>query len=241
MNLVTYTLIFLLLFSGGMKNHSIQPGPGDNVFTGTAHQPDSLRDRQHLYNGVLWNNNYRRIEGDPYLFTNIFLPADIYFNGKHFAGVKIRYDIYADEIMIPRNLDQIIILNKEMVDSFSIKYNDRIFNFINNHPDSLTGSGGYLNILYKGRTDLYVKYEKRILTEVTDQNDGEFSQRHKILLVTGNRVHELNRLKDILNIAGDQKDIIRRYVNENRIKVTRKQPDSFIPLVRLYDSLKMGS
>lgn len=238
MNLLTCTLLLLFCsLTGNTRSASLFQS--DDLYCRTGLQPDSLRDRQHLYNGVLWANSYRRITGDPYLFTNIFLPAELSFNGRKFTEVKLRYDIHNDHIMIPLNLDQIIIMNKEMVDSFSISYNNRVYNFINNHSDTLPAISGYLNILYKGRSALYVKYEKKINMEVTDYSDGEFYQRQRVLFVTDGRVHELSKLKDIFNIAGDKKKMIRSYMNENRIKVNRKQPDSFIPLVRFYDSLKM--
>jgi len=39
-------------------------------------------------------------------------------------------------------------------------------------------------------------------------------------------------------ILENEKDQIRKYIKENKLKVTRKIPESFVPVVRYYDSLR---
>lgn len=199
--------------------------------------PDSLRDRQFLYNGKLWANNYKRYNGNPYLFADYFLPGEIWFNGRHFSNVEIRYDIFSDEIMIPRTREQIISLNREMVDSFSIVFEKKKYNFINVQADSLSRVRGYVNVIYDGRSLLYVKYSKGIFTNVTDGSDGEFYQVSRMYIVLDGIPSEIEKLKDLLKLIGPQTDQVRDFIRKEKIKVSRNIPESFLPVVRFYDSI----
>jgi hypothetical protein len=199
--------------------------------------PDSLRERQILYNGILWKNSFNRFVGDQFLFTNIFLPGTVGLNGKTFVNILIRYDIYSDEIMIPRNLEQIIRLNKEMVDSFSIVFENKSYKFIKISSDSLNDLKGYVNVLYNGRSALYVKYRKDIFTEVTSESDGKFYQVHTIYFMKEGIAFPVKSLKDICRILENERIKIHEFVKENKLKLTRKVPESFVPVIRYYDSL----
>ncbi len=199
--------------------------------------PDSLRDRQFLYNGTEWKNSFHRIEGDQYLFTNLFMPGSVTFNGRTFINIQIRYDIFSDEIMIPRSLDQIILLNKEMVDSFYFVFDNNFYKFKKINEDSLNEPKGYVNVLYDGKSALYVKYVKRIATEIRDNSDGRFYQVYTIYFVKDGIPVPVTGMKDIFRILENEKNNLREFIKKNRLKVTRKLPESFVPVIRYYDSL----
>ncbi len=202
-----------------------------------VNMPDSLRDRQFLYNGTEWKNEFRRITGDQFLFTNLFLPGSVTFNGRTFINLKIRYDIYSDEIMIPRSLDQVIQLNKEMVDSFYFVFDNNFYKFRKINEDSKSEPKGYVNVLYEGRSALYVKYVKRISTAISDYSDGRFYQVYTIYFEKDGIPEPVTGMKDICRMLEDEKELLRNFVRKNRLKVTRKLPGSFVPVIRYYDSI----
>jgi hypothetical protein len=45
-------------------------------------------------------------------------------------------------------------------------------------------------------------------------------------------------MNDIYRILENESDKIREYIKENKLKVTRKVPESFVPVIRYYDSLR---
>ncbi len=199
---------------------------------------DTLKERQILYNGILWINKYHKFEGDQYLFSDIFLPGSLYFNNHIFRNIELRYDILSDEIMIPQSRDVIVQLNKEMVDSFILVFENKEYRFINLREDSLLGSSGYFNVLYDGKSALYSKYIKTIATVITDKSNGYFNETMHLILVLDEKAYKISKLRDILNLVPSESDRIKSFVREKRLKVTIKNPDSFIPVVRYYDSLK---
>jgi hypothetical protein len=140
--------------------------------------------------------------------------------------------------MIPRNRDVIVQLNKEMVDSFTLVFENKTYRFLNFRNDSLMGSGGYFNVLYEGKSALYVKYNKSITTVITDKSDGYFNQIVHLFLVMDGKDYKINRLKDIMNLVPGANEQIRKFIRSKKLKVTIKNPESFVPVIRYYDSLK---
>jgi hypothetical protein len=120
----------------------------ESVFSNISEQ-DTIRERQLLYNGILWKNMYHRIKEDQFLFSDYFLPGTLSINGQTFKNLKIRYDIYSDEILIPLNLEDIVQVNKEMVDSFTISFENKVYKFTRFREEALKGLNGYVNVLYE--------------------------------------------------------------------------------------------
>jgi hypothetical protein len=239
MNRIAFVWIFLLTIS--YKDCLLSIGNHESAtFNLNRSEQDTLKDNQNLYTGKVWKNNYRRINGDQFLFTNYFLPGTISANGKTFKNLSIRYDIYSDEIMIPVNLEEIVQLNKEMVDSFSITFENKVHSFSKIAEDSLNSTNdlkGYLYVLYQGLSALYIKYNKYILTNITEKSDGDFVQTHKIYLVKDKIVREIITKNDLYKALAEYKVQIKDYLKKSKIKVSKNRPESFVPVIRFYDSI----
>jgi hypothetical protein len=124
-----------------------------------------------------------------------------------------------------------------MVDSFNIVFDNKIYRFLKLDEISLTEPKGYINILYHGKSTLFVKYVKRMSVEITNESDGEFYQVYTIYFMKNSVIYPLKRLDDIYSIVGNKKAQIQVFIKETKLKVNRKVPESFIPVIRFYDSL----
>lgn len=196
---------------------------------------DTTKERQLLYKGIVWSNIYHRFIGNQYLFSEDFLPSEITFDGHTFRNVNLRYDIVSDELMIPLGLDEIIQLNKEMVDSFTLNFDKREYHFKNIRNDSILGEPGYFNVLYEGNSSLYVRFSKRVMTVITDKSDGYFEESRRLLLLMKGKVYRITSMRDIYTILPHDADMIRDYIHEQKLKVRRKNPGSFVPVIRYID------
>jgi hypothetical protein len=206
------------------------------TFTAIREQKDSVPETQILFNGRLWRNLYNKVKGDQFLFTREFLPGTVSMTGKVFTNLVIRYDIFNDELTIPFSRIALQI-NKEMVDSFSITFQGKKYQFDRFADDSLKVVKGYLQVLYKGKCALYIKYKKEIEPLAVDKIYDKFYQVDKIWFVRDGKAFPISGKKDIMNIMEDQKAATRDYVKKNKLKMSKSNPESFIPLVRFYDSL----
>jgi len=198
---------------------------------------DSLLDRQILYNGRIWRNLYLKVRGNQFLFSDEFLPGSVTIGKRTFDDVVIRYDIYNDEILIPTNRKIVLRLNSEMVDTFSVIYEGRKYRFARFDPADSSFIKGYVNILYDGdKTALYVKYKKEIDRLAIEDKYDVFYQISNIYLEKGNLVYHISGKRNFIRLFRDYKLLIRDFIKKNKIKISKKYPDSFIPVLEFYDN-----
>jgi hypothetical protein len=235
MNRNNLLFIFLLTIFTGTVFYC-NPGFGQPLPVQISNR-DSLKENQILYNGKLWHNLYHKIKGDQFLFSNVYLPGSLTINCKSYNNLGISYDIYNDEIITLTNHGSILQLNKEMVDSFSLVYNFKTYRFKNTLEDSLPGIKGYINVLYKGKSALYVKYKKEIQLLLLIINTIYFIRHIASIFVKGGIVNQINSKNGLLKVLYEDKAQIKDFIKKNKLKISKKEPESFIPVIRYYDSI----
>jgi hypothetical protein len=229
-------IIILFTISIGTGLYGINPENLINICSNIPDQ-DTVIERQLLYNGIIWTNRYHRIEGDQFLFSGFFIPGTVSIDGKTFQNVRIKYDILSDEIITPVNSEDILQLNKEMVDSFTISFEDKVYRFTNFRNDTLKGLTGYVNLLYKGCSSFYVKYTKSVSPSFTPKSDGNFIENHIMYLMKDNLVYPINGTRTLFRVLNADKEQIRNFINKNKLRISKKNPESFVPVIRFYDSI----
>jgi hypothetical protein len=198
---------------------------------------DTLHDNQVLYNGKIWRNLYFNVHGDQYLFTRDFLPGCVSVRGKIFTNILLKYDLYNDELLIPVNPGGVLQLNKEMVDSFSFIFQNKTYHFIRMQEDSIKRTNTYLNVLYKGSTELFLKYSKKIEKLADEGKYDKFYQVNQLYFIKNKVVFLISGKSDLMKALTEDKVLLENFIKINKLKVTEKTPESFIPLLRYYDSI----
>ena len=231
-------LTFLLTISVGADLQATVPGK--TISDSYKSERQDIIKNQILYNGRAWRNLYYRVKGNQYLFTDMFLPGTVSISGKLFTGLELRYDIYNDQLMIKSDRAIILQLNKEMVEGFTIEYNNRRYDFQKLEEDTNEPDQGYFNILYKGRSELLVKYKKDILLLAVYNTYDLFNQYHHIYVKKDGEIYLINKKKNIINLYGGNNKAIMGFIKSRRLTVTKEDPDSFIPLVEFCDNLIEG-
>lgn len=232
-NNLLYLFLFTILSCSGLNAN---PVFGESFPTKLSQQ-DPLKENQILYNGKVWHNLYYNIKGDQFLFSSDFLNGSLTINGKTYKNLSINYDIYNDEIITPKNHGSIVQLNKEMVDSFTLDLGFKTYSFINIAEDSLPGVKGYVNVLYNGKSALYIKYKKEIEVLAVDDKYDLFFRTYKIYFRKGGIAYQITNKKDLLKLMNENKTQIKDFIKKNRLSVSKKLPESFIPVLRYYDSI----
>jgi hypothetical protein len=233
-NIIQFILLSIIFT--GSELFGINP-----VFAGSTpvslNNQDSLKDNQILYNGRIWKNLYYMVQGDQFLFSTIFLPGSLTIRGKSFDNISIMYDLYKDEILTPISPGVMLQLNKEMVDSFSILYQNKIYRFTRFPEDSLEGLKGYANVIYKGKISLYIKYSKKIDRQKTEGENDKFYLITRIYLIKDNKVFLITGKSDLFKIFIEDKAQIKDFIKRNNLLVSKNEPESFIPVLKYYDSI----
>jgi hypothetical protein len=86
-----------------------------------------------------------------------------------------------------------------------------------------------------------VKYKKEIQLLAVDNTYDLFNQYNRVYLKKDGEMYLINKKKSIINLFGGNNKDIRSFIRSRRLKVTRKNPDSFIPLVEFCDNLIDGN
>ena len=195
-------------------------------------------DKQLLLNGRIWYNEYSKAFGDQFFLSNTFLKGSVTFNGRKYNNLDLLYDIANDELILSFETYPVIIMNKEMVDSFSLVFHNKVYNFNNYGTDTCDVLKGYVHVLYSGTSALYVKYDKKLQLLAVDGRYDLFYQEHNIYLSTDDEIILMPGRKKFLRLLEDKQKEIRSYLNKSRLKLIRKNPETFIPVIKYYDSLK---
>lgn len=193
---------------------------------------------QILYNGRAWRNLYTSIKGDPFLFSDNFLKGSVRAGGVFFNNQMLKYDIFNDEILLVTRKKIVLQLNKEFIESFNLEYGEKTYNFKRLDADSLNSLSGYVRVLYEGNTSLLVKYSKEILSLAVENKYDLFSQIERVYLGREGKLHRIKGRGDLLNLLEDKKQQVHSFIRSNNIRISRKDPESFMPVLEFYDRLR---
>ena len=226
----TNLAVLILIFASPLIINS-----GKGMSSKTEGQDPS--DIRLLLNGRIWYNKYSGVIGHPYFLTDKFLKGSVIYNGRKFTGIDIRYDLISDELILRTESHPIIIMNKEMVDSFSLNFENSDYHIINSGNQMNSSMQGYVCILYNGPSTLYVKYLKKILPQAVDGRYDQIFQEHFIYVRQGSEIIPVEGKKKLLSLLDYKKTELRNFYKKNRIRISRKDPGTFIPLLKYYDSI----
>jgi hypothetical protein len=223
--------LFILLFSC-ILSESLPAQPYS-----TAIQQNSS-DKQMILNGRIWRNQFTKASGDQFFLTNTFVKGSVFFNGKKFDNLDLLYDIAGDELIMSIISHPTIFVNKEMVDSFDIIIGNRNHHIINAGTDTSGLLTGYVNVLYDGPSTMYVKYTKKLQPLAVDGRYDLFYQEHSMYIRKNSVILTFEGKRDLLEILEDKKEQLKEYLKTGKIKLSRKDPGSFITVLEYYDRLK---
>lgn len=199
--------------------------------------PGDTIDVQKLYNGRAWKNIYYKIKGDQFLFTTDFITGSVTIDNKEYRNLRLKYDIYNDELISLNDHGIMLQLNKEMTDKFTLRYGDQTYLFKRIDSDSTGSMKGFVNILYDGKSGLYVKYMKEILLLAVDNKYDMFNQLKRVYFVKDGSASRINSRREILALMKDHKSEVIQFMRSNKIKLSKKVPSSFKPVVEYYDKV----
>ncbi len=229
-------LVSITIFSqSGFCDKGAEASPSNDFSVGSR---DSVFLRQELYNGKVWRNIYsHRVTGSQFLYTREFLPGSVIMNGRLFRDLELRYDTYNDELLIMFDSTTIIQLNKEMIGMFTLTRDNIQHKFIRLEADSISPVDGFVDVIYEGKTPLCVKNKSEISRLAQGRTYDVFINTQRIYLKKGGALNIVRGKRDLLELLSDKEELVRHYMKANRIRVSKKAPESFVPVLKFYDNM----
>lgn len=198
---------------------------------------DTIDENQMLFNGRIWRNLFPLIKENQFLFSKEFLPASVTIRGETFRDIMLKYDIFTDEIITPFAPAGMLQLNKLMVDSFSIVFQNKNYHFIRIPDGNTTLPGGYYNVVYKGKTTLYARYSKKIEKLADNDEFDKFYQINRIYLEHKGNVYNITSKNDLFRILDVRKKEVRQFMRDDNNRISNEDPFSYIQFLRYHDDL----
>lgn len=214
---------------------------GDSVLMKSEQYALQLYDRQllkqsFLYNGFEDPGYAQNITGSPYFETGDWRQGSLFYFGRWYRGVPLRYDLVSRNVDI-RHYNQVfsMALVKERVDSFII--DQHYFVHLRDTAEGLPND--YYEWLYRGNIQLYVN-RRREIEEETNLDGlrrwfGDDKFQMFIRKSDGSWYDAGNRASLLRFMPGRSREI-KRSLRKKKIKY-RKDPVRYtLEAVRLFDA-----
>jgi len=229
-----FTLLLVLLFSG-----SLLAQIDNRAFAADMYDLDTYIKTQDKDINYLDTETYT---GTPYNHPS-YLMGNVYQNNELLANdVALRYNAIADEMEIKESLaspdEEAKVLTKSP--EIFVKIMDDIYIFAP-YKGGVEG-GGYFQVLYEGtKVDLYKKLNKHFKAEKKSNNSltrdlpAKFTDDITYFLATKDgKFYEMpNSRNKKLKVFGNKKDVIKDYVNDNRLDLNKEK--DLLKAVKYYD------
>ena len=160
-------------------------------------------------NGREYKPYYNPTTSSPLLKSTMGI-GTVYSNGVAYKKLTLLYDRNLDELIVmPKKFiaeNIYVTLNKVKIDSFSIKYNDKLYHLIHHRSDDELPMGFY-EIPYSGKNKLYIKYCTNNL-----YNNGVLTYYPKTerYLLKDDQYFQFKKKKDLIFIFSENKKQIRK-------------------------------
>lgn len=171
---------------------------------------DTLRETSLLYNGTEYTQGYSFNNESPFFGGDDWHTGAVQYYDNLYADVRLQYDLLNDVVLLqyPFGENRIQLLSNKLQEFWLEQHYFRKLTL----PDQSTI---FAEQLYKGKRSLLLKWQKRIVLTLAQQEKYEAYQ--TLYLLDGQVATPVNSADDLLNRLGDKKKAIRQAYRKNGI------------------------
>lgn len=193
-----------------------------------------------IVNGEKWVYT-KKYSGHPFWGDDKWYKCDVSYKGNVYKQVDARYDTYTDELILfikANNEARGFILNKQHLSWFALYEAEKSEKTTFEYAQLLTEGEKFLYTTYhSGLTHFYVEYKKYVNNVVKGNYTGEYIPKARMFVEKNGVVTELDSQKSVLQVLGDKKDELKKFMRKNKLKFDRKSPSQLTSVFKYYDSL----
>ena len=230
MNKKVLNCIFLILSISAIRaqNPRIAPMSADDAWY------DQL-----LYSGVEWQPAVRTAAGDEFFLTPEPLLGTVSIDGITFRDVRMKYDIFNDDLIVLWKNGSPIITDSKKVDEFVIVYNGLPRRFVNLR-ETYSGIRGFAEILYHGASPVIAKHIKVVSRNAAAANYAEFMEETRYYLVLNGSCFQVKNRSSFLDLLGEYELPVKKYLRQKNLYLSPASPEGFVLAAICYDSLTVN-
>jgi len=232
-----YSLLICIFSQYAPAQNADDTALHENALNAISAYYEKLGQESPLYNGSEYlEYAYTLQEGHPFFQMADFVAGDIDLNGMIFRGVPILYDIVKDQVII-QDFQRVYKINlpADKIEQFSV-LGHLFVRIIRDSADQV--KTGFYDQLYKGKTALYARREKRILEKYSNvQISKEVISQNLYYIKKDGVYHTIKNKSSLLAVLKNKKKEVQQYLKTNDIKFKREPERAMITAVRYYDQL----
>lgn len=219
---IAFTIILFFVFSACLSQ-TIVPGSEENFIEIYNLAKEKYDVDQQLLNGIYYENPYYKALAHPFLDDGNFQVGSVIFRNKKYDEVRMKYDIYDQQIIInpkPDNSMLMILLANEFVSEFWVDgLHFKKFSFEESE------SSFYQVVSDKDDIKCYHAWYKLRYKSYHNANNVSFifsdSKQKSFLLINGKLFRYRNNRSFVSLFPDKAKSQIRRFLKSERIKINK--------------------
>ena len=229
-----------LLFLLAVLTGNAQVSPNVTVVKGKEHARHIyervMEGSQHLYNGSEYVPYQPLNEEHPYFLTEEWITGSLKYDGEWFYDVPLLYDIDREVLVASYYYKGIKMqLNNTRIDEFTIGAH-RFIN-VKTHLDSIRPGKGFFELMYDGKTDVFVKRTKKLNRRIEGLGEfSEFLESNPVYLMTQGQLVKINAKRDVLKALSQNKKELKVFIRKNGLFVHDRE-SSTVQVAQYFDSL----
>jgi len=237
--IVISSILNLLLFPEAKS----QQFSNDSAYV--QHSSDNLlsnykieaRQNLRLYSGREYIPNGQRANGFRFFGSDSSIAGSIYYDDNLYLNVKMRYDLVLDELVIEDYTNNNAIkLTKEKVDYFNMP-NHFFVRIVPDKSFSAILSPGFYEQLRNEPVLVFAKHEKKLVFSSKAEEEAKYIEYIFYFIKIKNVFYKIESEHAILQAMKDEKDLMKKYIRENKISFKRNPEDALTKTAEYYSHL----
>jgi hypothetical protein len=215
--------------------------PADTLFLTSAKNnqirlySDYIVGQTRLNNGSEHRDYLSRNDEHPYFGVDDWQYGDLVYDEEFYGNVPLFYDLSRDKIITEHSINgSKLELISEKIAQFSIS--GHAFRRLK-RDEAKVISEGFHEVLYDGKTKVYVRREKSLQQKV-ESNDivFTFQQKDRIYVFKDGVYHPVRKKSTLLDLFADKKPEIRAFLNQRGTKYKADREDAIARVAEFYDA-----
>ncbi|MCY1636302.1 hypothetical protein [Marinifilum sp. D737] len=203
-------------------------------------QPIPKQSIKNIINGKTWTPSLMNSENSQLFLNSLNLKGQVQMQSTIYQNVILGYDLEQDEILATiktrNNTKRIIALNKSELEEFKFSKAGQDFHFKRGDliHENLNENTYYQVTITNGL--VYVIHRKLIKILRQKTSKYTFKSANNIYIIQKGLIHPIRNRRDLLKIYTNNSSEIKKFIQQNKLKINPKHPMDIIPVVLKYDS-----
>jgi hypothetical protein len=201
---------------------------------------NTVREGLHLYNGTEYLQYSFLVKGSPFFYADSFIKGKVYYDGRLYSDVPIRYDLVSDEVIVADFYGNFPIrLNSNKVNYFELA-NHHFIRISSDDTSASVSNAGFFDEIYRGSiASVYVKRQKLLeMLLGTETDKRNYKQYDRYYIFMNNDFYLISGQKDVLNVLKDKKEVIKRFIKKENINFKKDIDSAVKKVLEYYMTLK---